>query len=72
MCVVAALGGGPTHRGARPFADVCIDDPAVELHHGMLDVGAGGEVGFTQLTGRVPITVAVCRVRGRILFAPMK
>ncbi len=43
--------------GRAPFADVCIDDPAVELHHGMLDVGAGGEVGFTELTGRVPITV---------------
>ncbi len=43
--------------GRAPSADVCIDDPAVELHHGMLDVGAGGEVGFTQLTGRVPITV---------------
>ena len=43
--------------GRATTAAIRIDDPAVELHHGVLDVSAHGAVGFTQLTGAFPATV---------------
>ena len=46
------------HRvGRAPGNDVHIEDPAVELHHGLIDVTVDGSVRFTQLTGRVPVRV---------------
>ena len=49
--------------GRAATAAVRIDDPAVELHHGVLDVAADGTVAFTQLTGAFPATIsgAPCR-----------
>lgn len=67
--IEVAIGTGPAcapwtrlatgrHTVGRAIsADVCIDDADVELHHGVLDVGADGSLRFTQLTGRVPATV---------------
>ncbi len=40
--------------GRSPAAHLRLDDPDVELHHGVIDVGADGSITFTQLTGRVP------------------
>jgi hypothetical protein len=51
------LATGRHTVGRATSADVCIDDADVELHHGILDVGADGSLCFTQLTGRVPVTV---------------
>lgn len=50
--------------GRAASASVSIADPALELHHGTLDVSEHGEVTFTQLAGRVP-----ARVGGRPLAA---
>ena len=44
--------------GRAATAAVRIDDPAVELHHGILDVAADGTVTFTQLTGVFPATIS--------------
>ncbi len=44
--------------GRATTATVRIDDPAVELHHGLLDVAADGTVAFTQLTGAFPATIS--------------
>jgi DNA segregation ATPase FtsK/SpoIIIE, S-DNA-T family len=43
--------------GRAASAEVHLDDPAIELHHGVLDVANDGAVSFTQLTGSVPATV---------------
>ena len=43
--------------GRSASAAIRIDDPAVELHHGVLDVDADGSAAFTQLTGAFPATV---------------
>jgi DNA segregation ATPase FtsK/SpoIIIE, S-DNA-T family len=46
------------HRvGRAPASEIHLDDPAVELHHGFLDLAAGGEAWFHQLTGRIPVHV---------------
>ncbi len=52
-----ALAPGRHTVGRSASATVRVDDPAVELHHGVLDVGADGSVSFTQLTGPFPVTV---------------
>jgi S-DNA-T family DNA segregation ATPase FtsK/SpoIIIE len=44
--------------GRATTAAVRIDDPAVELHHGILDVADDGTATFTQLTGAFPATIA--------------
>jgi DNA segregation ATPase FtsK/SpoIIIE, S-DNA-T family len=51
------LAAGRHIVGRAASADVCIDDADVELHHGILDVGADGSLCFTQLTGRVPAAI---------------
>ena len=51
------LRAGRHRVGRAPGNDLCIDDPDVELHHGLLDVAADGSVSFTQLTGRVPVPI---------------
>ena len=43
--------------GRAATADVHVDDPDVELHHGVLDIDAEGRIAFTQLTGRVPARI---------------
>ncbi len=43
--------------GRAASADLRIEDPAVELHHGVLEVDDEAGVRFTQLTGRVPATI---------------
>ncbi len=43
--------------GRASSTSIRVDDPAVELHHGVLDVGADGSVTFTQLTGVFPAIV---------------
>ncbi len=43
--------------GRAATAAIRVDDPAVELHHGIVDVAADGAVTFTQLTGTFPATV---------------
>ena len=40
--------------GRSPTARLRLDDPALELHHGVVDVGTDGSITFTQLTGRIP------------------
>lgn len=60
-----ALGPGRHVVGRAPQAVVCIEDPRVEAHHGVLDVAGDGSVTFAQLTGRVP-----CRVAGEPVGAP--
>jgi S-DNA-T family DNA segregation ATPase FtsK/SpoIIIE len=50
------LAPGRHTVGRACSAEVRVDDPTVELHHGVLDVGADGTVGFTQLTGSFPAT----------------
>ncbi|HUV19854.1 MAG TPA: FtsK/SpoIIIE domain-containing protein, partial [Ilumatobacteraceae bacterium] len=52
-----ALPPGRHTVGRAATAAVRIDDPAVELHHGVLDVDADGTVAFTQLTGVFPATI---------------
>jgi DNA segregation ATPase FtsK/SpoIIIE, S-DNA-T family len=49
--------------GRASSAEVRVDDPTVELHHGVLEVAADGAVAFTQLTGSFPATVdgVACR-----------
>ena len=51
------LGPGRHSVGRAPSASVRVDDPAVELHHAVLDVGTDGAVAFTQLTGAFPASV---------------
>ncbi|MBA3289834.1 MAG: FHA domain-containing protein, partial [Acidimicrobiia bacterium] len=58
------LGAGRHVIGRAAPVAVRIDDPAVEPHHGVLDVTVDGAVHFTQLTGRVP-----CRVDGDVVAA---
>jgi DNA segregation ATPase FtsK/SpoIIIE, S-DNA-T family len=52
-----SLGPGRHRVGRAPEVDLRIDDPDVELHHGLLDVAENGTVTFTQLTGRVPARI---------------
>ncbi len=40
--------------GRSPRCAVRLDDDLVELHHAIVDVADAAEVGFTQLSGRVP------------------
>ena len=61
-----AVIAGPSCEGWRPLlagrhcvgrsstAHLRLDDPEVELHHGVIDVGADGSITFMQLTGRIP------------------
>jgi len=51
------LSPGRHTVGRAMTAAIRVDDPAVELHHGVLDVGADGSATFTQLTGAFPVTV---------------
>ena len=51
------LGCGRHVVGRARTADVRIDDPGTELHHGVLDVDADGRVTFAQFTGRVPVSI---------------
>ena len=51
-----ALTEGRHTVGRAASAVVRVDDPGVELHHGVLDVGADGSATFTQLTGAFPVT----------------
>ncbi len=51
------LAAGRHCVGRSPTAELRLDDPALELHHGVIDVGTDGSVTFTQLTGRVPSRV---------------
>ncbi len=46
------LAAGRHGIGRSPAMSVAIDDPAIEPHHGLLDVSSEGRVWFTQLTGR--------------------
>jgi DNA segregation ATPase FtsK/SpoIIIE, S-DNA-T family len=67
--VAVAVGVGPACErridlppgrhtvGRAASARVRVDDPSVELHHGVLDVAADGSFGFTQLTGSFPATL---------------
>ncbi len=48
-----ALTAGRHLVGRSPSCDLVIEDPTVELHHGILDT-TGAAITFTQLTGRVP------------------
>ena len=43
--------------GRAATAAIRVDDPAVELHHGVVDVAADGAATFTQLTGTFPATI---------------
>ncbi len=49
-----ALPTGRHSVGRSPAARLRLDDPAVELHHGIVDIDVDGSITFTQLTGRVP------------------
>lgn len=62
---VVRVGVGRHVVGRAPTADICIEDPALELHHGVIDVDAAGGVVFSQLAGRVPARVdgRPCRAR---------
>ena len=51
------LGPGRHRVGRAPTAAVRVDDPGVELHHGVLDVAADGSARFIQLTGMFPATI---------------
>ena len=78
--VAVAVGVGPACErwitlppgrhtiGRATTAAVRVDDPAVELHHGILDVAADGTVAFTQLTGAFPATISgtPCRRAHRV------
>ena len=44
--------------GRATTATIRIDDPAVELHHGVLDVAEDATFTFTQLTGAFPATIS--------------
>ncbi|MGI9053061.1 MAG: FtsK/SpoIIIE domain-containing protein, partial [Ilumatobacteraceae bacterium] len=50
---VVPLGAGRHVIGRSTAAAVSLADPALEPHHGLLDVGADGSARFVQLTGRV-------------------
>ncbi len=52
------LAPGRHSVGRATTAAVCIDDPAIELHHGILDVADDATATFTQLTGAFPATLA--------------
>ena len=41
--------------GRAHTADVRCDDPAMQPHHALADIGSDGELTLTQLTGRIPI-----------------
>ena len=58
------IGRGRHVVGRSRAAAVVVADPAVELHHLLLDVDDAGTVRAVQLTGRVP-----CRVDGAPLEA---
>jgi S-DNA-T family DNA segregation ATPase FtsK/SpoIIIE len=51
------LGAGRHSVGRSVSAAIRVEDPSVELHHGVFDVGTDGSVTFAQLTGAVPATV---------------
>ena len=57
------LAPGRHTIGRAMTAAIRIDDPAVELHHGVVEVADDGTVTFTQLTGAFPATIegAPCR-----------
>lgn len=55
--VTCRLPAGRHIVGRSTSADISIDDPAMELHHAVLDVDVGGGIVFTQLAGAVPALV---------------
>jgi S-DNA-T family DNA segregation ATPase FtsK/SpoIIIE len=52
------LGPGRHTIGRATTAAIRVDDPSVELHHGVLEVAPDATVTFTQLTGAFPVTLA--------------
>ena len=63
---VVPLGAGRHVIGRSAAAAVSLADPALEPHHGLLDVASDGSVRFLQLTGRV----AAC-IDGEPVGAPV-
>jgi DNA segregation ATPase FtsK/SpoIIIE, S-DNA-T family len=64
------LGPGRHVVGRAASAAVPIADPALEPHHGLLEVAADGTVRFVQLTGRVPTRIAGEPVTRGCVVAP--
>ncbi len=64
------LAAGRHTVGRAATADIRVDDAAVELHHGVLDVAADGSVSFTQLTGSFPATVDGVPCRSAEMIEP--
>jgi S-DNA-T family DNA segregation ATPase FtsK/SpoIIIE len=52
-----SLPAGRHLVGRSAHAGVCVEDPAVEPHHALVEVGLNGAVDVVQLTGVVPIRV---------------
>jgi len=65
-----ALPPGRHVLGRAPGADLRTDDPAVEPHHLLLEVGADGAVAITQLTGRAPARVDGATLDGTTVAMP--
>ena len=68
--VTITLGPGSHVVGRAPTSAVCIADPAVEPHHGLLHIADDGSVRFVQLAGRVPARVAGEPVFGGVAMDP--
>jgi S-DNA-T family DNA segregation ATPase FtsK/SpoIIIE len=68
--VTTTLAPGRHVVGRAATSVIRIADPAVEPHHGLLDVADDGSVRFVQLTGRVPAQVAGEPVAGSIAVRP--
>ncbi|MEQ1702860.1 MAG: FHA domain-containing protein, partial [Ilumatobacteraceae bacterium] len=63
------LGVGRHLVGRARTAALRCDDPGLEPHHALLEVAADGSLELTQLTGRVPLLVALddgpaCAIEG--------
>ena len=68
--VTTMLGPGSHVVGRALTSAVRIADPAVEPHHGLLDVADDGTVRFVQLSGRVPARVAGEPIAGSVAIGP--
>ncbi len=68
--VTTMLGPGSHVVGRALTSAVRIADPAVEPHHGLLDVADDGTVRFVQLSGRVPARVAGEPIAGSVAIEP--